>query len=526
MSILYKGPLVLIVMDGVGLREDTNGNAVALAHDDTLKRLMQDYPMARLGASGEYVGIPSIDAGNSEVGHNAIGAGQIITQGPLRVESAIATGKIFTTDSWKDAIANVKSHNSTLHFIGIFSDGNVHSNIHHLEAMLKDAHQAGVTKARIHILLDGRDTPPTSALKYVKELEDFIKNLGAADYKIASGGGRMVITADRYQNDWPMVEKGWRAHVLGDARHFNSATEAIETYRREIPGLQDQYVPPFVIVADDRPVGTIEDGDSVIYYDFRADRAIEIAMAFTYDDFPFFDRTRRPDVYFVGMTEYNSDTHVPAHTLVPPLEIKDTLSEFLATRNISQLAISETVKFGHITYYFNGNHYDKFNPDLETYIEIPSDTMPFNTRPWMKSAEITDRLIAEIATGKYRFIRVNYPNGDMVGHFGELEPTITAMEAVDIALARLIQAVDAAGGMAIITADHGNAEEEIDANGQPKTSHTTNPVPCIFYDNTTNASQYALAPGDFGLANLASTIAILLGQQPLDAWQPPIIKTN
>jgi 2,3-bisphosphoglycerate-independent phosphoglycerate mutase len=511
-------------MDGVGLRDETVGNAVALAHDDTLKRLMRDYPMATLGASGRYVGIPPADAGNSEVGHNAIGAGQIITQGPLRVEASIASGQIFNTDTWRDAIANVKSHHSTLHFIGIFSDGNVHSNIHHLEAVLRQAHAENVARVRIHILLDGRDTPPTSALKYVDELEDFIKDLGSPDYKIASGGGRMAITADRYENDWPMVEKGWRAHVLGDARHFTSATDAIETYRREMPNLQDQYMPPFVITVDDQPIGTIEDGDSVIYYDFRADRAIEISMAFTYDDFPYFDRVRRPIVYFAGMTEYNSDTHVPAHTLVSPLEIKNTLGEFLAARGITQLAISETVKFGHITYYFNGNRYDKFAPALEEYIEIPSDTMPFDTRPWMKSAEVTDRLIDEIAKNTYKFIRVNYPNGDMVGHFGELEPTITAMEAVDIAIARVIEAIDRAGGMAIITADHGNAEEEIDATGQPKTSHTTNPVPCIFYDNTDNAQKYSLAAGDFGLANLAATIATLLDLPPNPAWQPAIIK--
>ena len=522
MSMNYKGPVVLVVMDGVGLSDRTEGNAVKQAHLETLNRLMQKYPTARIGASGRYVGIPDQDMGNSEVGHNALGAGEIITQGTKLVDEAIIGEKAFAEPTWQNAIKNVLEHDSTLHFMGIFSDGNVHSNITHLEKMLSQAQKEGVRRVRIHALIDGRDVPPRSEPKYIKRFENFVHSLGDPDYKIASGGGRMEITADRYENDWSMVEKGWRAHVLGEARSFPDATTAVETFRQEIPELQDQYLPAFVVADENGPIGTINDHDTVIYLDFRADRAIEISMAFTYNDFPHFDRIRRPDVYFAGMTEYNSDTHVPALTLVKPVEIKHYLPKHLSEQGIRQFAISETVKYGHITYYFNGNSYDV--PEGEVDREIPSDTEPFNTRPWMKAAEITDELVAAIESGEYQFLRVNYPNGDMVGHFAELEPTIIAMEALDICLERVVAAVNKLGGVTIITADHGNAEELIDENGEAKTSHTTNPVPCIFVDDTENASNYQLAQGDFGLANMASTISLLLNVKPQATWLPPIIE--
>jgi 2,3-bisphosphoglycerate-independent phosphoglycerate mutase len=513
-------------MDGVGLRDDITGNAVAQAHLETLTDLMANHPWVPLAASGAAVGLAASDMGNSEVGHNAIGAGQIIPQGPARVQQAFDDGSVFQTDTWRDAISNVLDHQSTLHFMGIFSDGNVHSNIHQLTAMLAEAQKQGVTRARIHILTDGRDVPPQSEPKYINILEDFVKSLGSPDYKIASGGGRMAITADRYDNDWGMVERGWHTHVLGEGRQFTTAAEAVATYRREDPGVQDQYLPAFVITEDGQPVGTINDGDTVIYIDFRADRAVEIARAFTYDDFPHFDRVRYPRVYFAGMTEYDGDLHVPAHTLVTPTSINHTLGEYLAQHHVAQYAISETVKYGHITYYFNGNRYDKFDAATETYEQVPSDTLPFDTRPWMKSAEITDRLVAAITSGKYQFLRVNYPGGDMVGHFGELEPTITAMEAVDIALGRLRTAIDAVGGTMIVTADHGNAEELVDADGNPKTSHTTNPVPCIFYSAAGDlAKRFAVSDApDLGLSNLAATITTLLDLPSDPVWRQPILQ--
>ena len=517
----YDGPVVLVVMDGVGLSPRKAGNAVKSAYLETLSRLVRQYPTIKLGAHGDYVGIPSCDMGNSEVGHNAMGTGEIIAQSTKAVDEAIIGGKAFVEPVWQNAIANVKDHHSTLHFIGIFSDGNVHSNIRHLEKMLSQAQKEGVQRVRIHILVDGRDVPPVSEPKYIRRLEQFVHELGDPDYKIASGGGRMVITADRYQSDWGMVEKGWHTHVLGEGRQFPDAETAIRTYREENPGLQDQYMPPFVIAENGQAIGTINDDDSVIYLDFRADRAIEISMAFTYDDFPYFDRIRRPRVYYAGMTEYNSDTHVPALTIVKPPKFQCSLPKYLSEQGIKQFAISESVKFGHITYYFNGNSYDA--PVGETDVEIPSDTAPFDTRPWMKSAEITDRLVDAIESGHYQFLRVNYPNGDMVGHFADLESTIIALEAVDICLKRIVAATQKAGGMVIITADHGNAEELLDQTGSAKTAHTINPVPCIFVDDTANSKRYHLKQGDFGLANLASTITLLLGKKPYGSWLPPII---
>ena len=518
----YNGPVVLVVMDGVGLREETDGNAVKQAHLETLDDLMKKYPVAKLGAAGEYVGIPKGDMGNSEVGHNAMGAGEIVLQRSAAVENDVNTGKIFATDTWRQIIDQIHQHNSTLHFMGIFSDGNVHSNIAHLEKMMAQAQKDGVERIRVHALIDGRDVPKQSEPKYIQRLEQFIHNLGDPDYKIASGGGRMVITCDRYENDWPMVEKGWHTHVLGEGRQFATATEAVETFRAENPDLHDQYMPPFVIAKNGQPIGTINDGDAVIYIDFRADRAIEMAQAFTYDDFPYFDRIYRPDVYFAGMTEYNEDTHVPAHTLVGSPVFKHPLAPYLASKGIKQYAISETVKFGHITYYFNGNSYDI--PEGEVQEEVSSYTEPFNTRPWMRCAEITDKLIDAIKSGRYQFLRVNYPGGDMVGHFAELEPTIAAMEAIDISLKRIIDAVNELGGVTIITADHGNAEELLNPDGSPKTAHTTNRVPCIFVDDTENARKYQLSTADCGLANIASTIAMLLGVEPHESWLPSIIE--
>jgi len=509
-------------MDGVGLRDQTEGNAVKQAHLETLHALMEKYPTAKLGASGEYVGIPKDDMGNSEVGHNAMGAGEIVLQRSAAVEKNVNTGEIFNTDTWLDIVEQIHNHNSTLHFMGIFSDGNVHSNIAHLEKMMAQAQKDGIEHIRVHALIDGRDVPPQSEPKYIQRLENFVHELGDPDYKIASGGGRMVITCDRYESDWSMVEKGWHTHVLGEGRQFASATEAIETYRQENKDLQDQYMPAFVITKDGKPIGKIEDGDAVVYIDFRADRAVEMAQAFTYDDFSHFDRVRRPDVYFAGMTEYNEDLHVPEHVLVGSPVFEHTLTEYLATKGIKQYAISETVKFGHITYYFNGNSYHI--PDGEVDEQVLSYTEPFNTRPWMKCAEITDKLIGAIESEQYDFLRVNYPGGDMVGHFGELEPTITAMESIDISIKRIIDAVDKLGGITVITADHGNAEELLNEDGTPKTAHTTNRVPCIFVDNTENANLYELSTEDRGLANMATTIATLLGQEPHEAWLPGIIE--
>jgi len=540
MSVSYQGPVVLIIMDGIGLNDTEVGNAVKLANKPTLDACFSRYPMLKLKAHGKAVGLPTDDdMGNSEVGHNAIGAGQVYSQGAKLVGESLATGALYESPVWKELTSGV-ADKGTMHFIGLLSDGNVHSHIDHLLALLGQCHKEGIANVRVHILLDGRDVGETSALQYVNQLESTLESLSGNgfDYRIASGGGRMKITMDRYGANWGMVEEGWKTHVLGQSRAFTSAEEAIETYRDELPGTIDQDLPGFVIAENGTPIGTIEDGDSVVLFNFRGDRAQEITTAFEAgNEFDVFDRIRVPSVRYAGMLEYDGDLHIPKKFLVAPPLIRNTLGELLAGKGIAQLAISETQKFGHVTYFFNGNRSSKFNDDLEEYIEITSDIVPFEQRPWMKSAEITDVLCEKIRGNKYPFMRVNFPNGDMVGHTGILESTIIGVESVDIALKRVLAAIDSVGGMAIITADHGNAEEmfELGKNGEPqkdktgrikaKTSHTLNVVPCIFYDNTSNKGAYDVVPSsDYGLSNIASTIAQLLNVEPLDCWNASMIE--
>ena len=535
-----KGPVLTIVMDGVGLAPDTISNAVAGAYTPTLDMLMQKYPMVSLKAHGTAVGLPSDDdMGNSEVGHNALGAGQVFAQGAKLVTQSIESGKMFASETWQTIVGNVKANASTLHFLGLFSDGNVHSHIDHLKNMIVQAKKEGVNKVRIHILIDGRDVGETSALDYILPFEDFLTSLrdDSFDICIASGGGRMQVTMDRYEANWNMVELGWHTHVLGDARAFASAAEAVETYRAELHVI-DQDLPPFVIAKDGKPVGTIEDGDSVVFYNFRGDRSIEISKAFDDADFDKFDRIRYPKVVYAGMLEYDGDLHIPSRFLVNPPEISNTMSEYMAATGIPVLAISETQKYGHVTYFWNGNRSGKFSEELETYIEIPSDVVPFEQRPWMKCAEITDKLIECLESGKYRYLRVNFPNGDMVGHTGSLAATRCSMEALDLQLKRILDVVDKLHGIALITADHGNADEmyEMDKKtGMPKankdgsfkakTSHTLNPVPCIIYDNFYSDGYTVKADeGKFGLSNVAATTVNLLGYEAPDMWDASILE--
>ncbi len=536
-----EGPVVTIVLDGFGYTPNHQGNAIYHAHTPTLDRLYAHYPYTILKAHGKFVGMPSNeDMGNSEVGHNAIGAGQVYHQGASLVSEEIASGELYESQAWKEIVGNVKTHGSTLHFLGLFSDGNVHSHIDHLKALIVRAKQEHVRRVRVHVLLDGRDVPETSALGYVEPFEAFLSQLcdDSFDVKIASGGGRMNITMDRYEANWGMVEKGWKTHVLGVGPQFASAAEAIRAGRGEAPNLViDQDLPPFVIVEDGRPVGPIHDNDSVVFFNFRGDRAIEISRAFDEADFTVFDRVRYPKVVYAGMLQYDGDLKIPRRFLVEPPKIRDTMGEYLADAGIPQLAISETQKYGHVTYFWNGNRSGKFDDTLETYIEIPSDNVPFEQRPWMKSAEITDELIRQLKSGKHKALRVNYANGDMVGHTGNYQATITAVEAVDLALSRLLPVIDALKGVAVITADHGNADEmyELDAKtGKPKakangefsakTSHTLNPVPCIFYSDRLKG-HIALAELErAGLSNLAATVVNLLGYEAPLMWDKGLLR--
>ena len=533
-----KGPLLTIVMDGVGIAPDNEGNAFAKAYTPTIDRLMKEYPTLVIKAHGTAVGLPGDDdMGNSEVGHNALGSGQVFSQGAKLVSESIETGKMFESKTWKELTSNVISKNSTLHFLGLFSDGNVHSHIDHLKAMIVKAKEQGVCKVRIHILLDGRDVGETSALEYVRPFEEFLSSLGCPsfDAKIASGGGRMKITMDRYEANWSMVEEGWKTHVLGEGRTFASAEEAITVYREETKAI-DQDLPPFVIAQNGQPVGKIQDGDSVIFFNFRGDRSIEISKAFDDKEFDKFDRKSYPDVMYAGMLEYDGDLHIPSRYLVNPPEITNTMGEYLSETGISQYAISETQKYGHVTYFWNGNKSGKFSEELETYVEIPSDVVPFEQRPWMKCAEIADELIKALESGKYKVLRVNFPNGDMVGHTGSFQATKISLEALDLSIKRILDALDKVGGTAIITADHGNSDEMYENDkktGKPKlnkdgsykakTSHTLNPVPMIIYDKNYKDA-YTVKDGKFGLSNVAATAINLLGYEKPEAWDESVIE--
>ncbi|NLC54847.1 MAG: 2,3-bisphosphoglycerate-independent phosphoglycerate mutase [Erysipelothrix sp.] len=521
---MKRRPVVLVIMDGVGNTESVAGNAVKSAYKPTLDKLKEIGILTEIKAHGLAVGLPSDDdMGNSEVGHNAIGSGQIYSQGAKLVNESIATGAIYTTDTWKQAVDISKDN--TLHLIGLLSDGNVHSNIAHLKSLIENAKKAGVRNVRVHTLMDGRDVPETSGLIYVEDLESYMATLNDDNFnaKIASGGGRMYITMDRYDADWPMVERGWKTHVLGEGRQFTSASEAITTYREEL-GVNDQDLREFVIVEDGKPVGTIEDNDSVVFFNFRGDRAIEITRAFTETDFDHFDRVRVPNVFYAGMLQYDGDSHIPEHYLVQPPHIINTLTERLVEEGINEFAISETQKYGHVTYFWNGNKLNKVSEELETWVEVTSDLVPFDQRPWMQAAQITDKLIDAIDSREYDFLRVNYPNGDMVGHTGNFAATQIAVETVDLQLARVLEAADRNDVILLVTADHGNAEEMFekkkkpeDAN-QPKTSHTTNLVPFYFYN-----VDVKLKEGNFGLANIAATITDLLDVEANPVWEESMI---
>jgi len=525
-----KKPVVLVVMDGVGESSEELGNMVMKATTPTLDALKANDPFRIIKAHGTAVGLPSDDdMGNSEVGHNALGCGQVYSQGAKLVNESIESGSIYASDTWKELVSGVRASGGALHFIGLLSDGNVHSNIGHLLAMLKQAKAEGVGKARVHILLDGRDVPATSALDYVDQLENTIAELKDASYdvRIASGGGRMQITMDRYQANWGMVEKGWNIHVHGEGRTFASAKEAIETFRAEQPGVIDQDLPGFVIAENGAPVGPMKDGDSVILFNFRGDRALELSMAFDGDaSFDKFDRGAVPQVKYAGMLEYDGDLHIPHKYLVNPPQIRHTLTELLVENGINEYACSETQKYGHVTYFWNGNRSEKFSEELETWEEVPSDVRSFDECPWMKGTEITDLVIAAIESGKYGFIRCNFPNGDMVGHTGNLEATEIAVETVDLCLTRILKACDEHGCILVVTADHGNSDQMLEKNKKGavsvRTAHSLRPVPFIIHDADARHEMDTESP--FGLANVAPTVVELLGLKPYDCWEKSMLK--
>jgi len=525
-----KGPLLLIIMDGVGIGKNYDGNAVYKANTPVLDNLFKSKLYTQLKAHGPAVGLPSEDdMGNSEVGHNAIGAGRVFDQGAKLVNRSIKSGEIFKSEIWKNVTERGKK-NGTVHFIGLLSDGNVHSHIDQLFALINQCKQGDIPKVRLHVLLDGRDVPGKSALKYLNMTEELLANINSDsnfDYKIASGGGRMKVTMDRYNADWNIVKKGWDAHVLGIGRKFNSAKQAVETFYAEDEKIIDQYLDSFVIVNDgNKPIGTIENGDSVVFFNFRGDRAIELSRAFEEKDFKFFDRIRVPKVYYAGMMQYDGDLLIPKNYLVFPPAIDRTISEYLCNEKVTSFAISETQKYGHVTYFWNGNRSGYIDQSLETYVEIPSDRIEFDKAPRMKAYEITEKTIELLKSGKFRFGRLNFPNGDMVGHTGNLQAAIIAVEAVDECVGNLLKVIDELKGIAIITADHGNSDEmytEKDGVRTPKTAHTLNPVPFVIYDPQYNNEYQMAEVKNPGLSNMAATILNLLGYEKVEDYDDSLI---
>jgi 2,3-bisphosphoglycerate-independent phosphoglycerate mutase len=525
-----QGPLLLVIMDGVGLGKRDDSDGVFLAKTPTLDELMKSKLYMTLKAHGTAVGMPSDDdMGNSEVGHNALGAGRVFDQGAKLVKKAIDTGEIFKTDVWRQLVDRVRDNNKYFHFIGLLSDGNVHSHIDQLLAMLTEIAKQGVKNACVHALLDGRDVFEKSALTYIEKTEKHLSELNKTyqcNYKIASGGGRMVVTMDRYNADWSIVERGWKAHVLGQGRRFNSAKEAVETFYKEDPAITDQYLDSFVIEDDGSPVGTIEDGDSVVVFNFRGDRVIEISTAFEQKEFDKFDRQRVPDVLFAGMMQYDGDLHIPKHYLVNPPLIERTIGDYMCAAQIPTFAISETQKYGHVTYFWNGNKSGYLCKDLETYVEVPSDKIRFDQAPKMKAEQITEKTVEFLKSGEYKFGRINYPNGDMVGHTGIPPAIITSVEAVDQGLTQILEAIKEVNGIAVVLADHGNADEMYTVKGGKKmvsTAHSLNPVPCAIVDPGYQG-EYELADlKEKGLANVAATLLNLLGYEAPADYAPSLI---
>lgn len=525
-------------MDGVGERKESFGNAVQLACTPTLDYLKKTALYTQLKAHGPAVGLPSDgDMGNSEVGHNALGAGKIYDQGAKLVQASLKSGEIFRSPTWTKLMHKAKDH--TLHFIGLLSDGLVHSHEDHLYALLRQACQEQQKKIRVHVLFDGRDVAEKSAEIYVERLEKVLSELRqlGCDAQVASGGGRMQVTMDRYEADWSIVERGWKAHVLGQSQNqFPSLPAAVKKFR-ENHSLGDQNFPDFVIINNKQPVGPIIEGDAVVMFNFRGDRALEICAAFEQADFQKFDRQRFPNVFFAGMLEYDGDLHVPNNYLVAPPSIQDTLGAYLAGLGVSQFACSETQKFGHVTYFWNGNRSGYFDKKLEEYLEIPSDRVSFEQKPWMKAYEITEATLKRIYDKRTDFMRINFANGDMVGHTGDLEAAVIAVATVDFMLSRLLKACIETNTILVVTADHGNCEEMFDAQNtgeykdlsytrrpRPKTSHTLAPVPFLVFDPKEQFKTIKIAkPGELGLTNVANTLLLLLGLATRPQYNPSIL---
>ncbi|MDC0036978.1 2,3-bisphosphoglycerate-independent phosphoglycerate mutase [bacterium] len=525
-----EGPVVLLILDGVGIGKPDDSNAWHCANTPFLDHLKTLPTYCELKAHGTAVGMPSDDdMGNSEVGHNTLGAGRIFDQGSALVKTALENKTLFSSETWKNGIHNCISNKSTLHLIGLLSDGNVHNHIDYQIKLINQAINDGITRIRLHCLLDGRDVPARSAKTYIGTLN---KTLHAhqekgIDIHIASGGGRMITSMDRYNADWRIVERGYNAHVHGIGHAFSCIEEAID-HAYQDPTITDQYIPPFVIHKNNNPIGKIQTNDTVFLTNFRGDRAIELSEAFEADSFTHFDRGKRPNVFFAGMMQYDGDRHIPHNFLIAPPAISKTLGEYFTASNIKTLALSETQKFGHVTYFWNGNKSGYLDKTLENYIEILSDTIPFDQKPDMKAHEITSAFLTELEKNTFDFARINFPNGDMVGHTGNFKATVQTMETVDTCVKQIVEAINAQQGITVILADHGNADEMHvikDGKKEIKTAHSLNPVPFAILDSRPSHPYKLNLPKNPGLANVASTLCNLLGYISPTKYEESLIKS-
>ena len=513
-------PVALIILDGWGISPQVEGNAVAQADTPYIDSLFRDYPHTQLACSGEAVGLPAGQMGNSEVGHLNLGSGRVVFQDITRINRAAANGELGDNPEFQKAFAVANKNGRALHLMGLVSDGGVHSLLTHLEALITAAAKAGVERMYIHAFLDGRDTPPDSGAGYLKQLEDFLNDHSPA--LIATVAGRYW-AMDRDKR-WDRVQKAYNALVRGQGRLAGDLVTAVEeAYSNKE---YDEFIKPTVLMNEDgRPLGRIKDGDAVIFFNFRADRARELTWAFNQPDFDGFDVHERPKLgYYVCMTQY--DQHLKVPVAFPPQSLKDTLADVVSRAGKNQLHIAETEKYAHVTFFFNGGVEDPVPGEDRVLIPSPKEVATYDEKPAMSAVEVTDEVLGRIAADRYDLIVMNYANGDMVGHTGVMAAAVAAMETLDRCLARVVPAMLGAGGRVLLTADHGNAEQMIDpATGGPYTAHTvSNPVPLVLID-----PQRREAPLRSGgaLCDVAPTVLELLGlAQPEAMTGTSLLKTG
>lgn len=494
---MTKQPVAIIILDGFGWRQDTDHNAVALANKPNFDRYWEEFPHATMQASGLAVGLPEGQMGNSEVGHTNIGAGRVVYQSITRIDKAIEEGDFDTNEALQGAINHAKENDSALHFMGLVSDGGVHSHQRHLKALLEEAKAKGIDKVYIHAFTDGRDVAPDSAAGFIKNLEGLLANEDLG--KLATITGRFY-AMDRDQR-WARVKRAYDAIVYGEGHQTENSSQAInDSHSNEV---MDEFIEPIVMTENGQPVGTLNDNDAVVFFNFRPDRAIQLSRALSEDGFDDFDLGDKPEnIKLVTMTQYTDDMN--ADVMYPPLFLKNVIGEVLSDNGLTQLRIAETEKYPHVTFFMNGGINDEYPGESRTLIPSPK-VETYDLKPEMSAYEVTDSLVEDLDNDKFDAIILNFANPDMVGHSGKLDPTIKAVEAVDENLGRVVDKILEKDGYAIIFADHGNADTLATPDGQPHTAHTTVPVPVI----VTKKGETLRTDGK--LADVAPTMLDLLG---------------